>query len=245
MTENEGTVIEGHVSVRSRQSDPEERESTRDMRAKQQEKEETGSCASNEQILHQASFKLANSSQQFMLAPRETITRPQFSLASYAYPINSHFLVSIADTYRSIEMEDGSHWEVSPFDSHMLGNWRRELSLGIAVPLVITPNYCWLSSYDYYITNQSNNSFVKANLYVGPVAFGPLSHWIVNIDPFGGHVYLENQMVWCINPQDSSVLKNWAVNDHVIFGVYGSWFSSYDHILINVNMDNHVRAKQY
>jgi hypothetical protein len=137
-------------------------------------------------------------------------------------------------------MEDGSHWEVSAFDSYVLTHWRREDSL------VITPNYNWLCSYDYYITNKSNNNtFVKANLYIGPLAFGPFSHWIVDIDYFGGHVYLENQMVWCVDPQDTPILKSWAINDHIIFGLYDSWFSSYDHILINVNMDDHVRVKQY
>ncbi len=239
ITENEETVIEGHVSVRSRETDPSKRDLMRDLRARQREEEETENNAPAQQMLRRASFKLANSSQQFMLAPRETIARPQFSLTSYAYPINCHWLTSISDTNRSIEMEDGSHWEVSAFDSYVLRNWRREDSL------VITPNYSWLSSHDYYITNKSNNTYVKANLYVGPIAFGPYSHWIVDIDYFGGHIYLENQMVWCINPQDNYILKDWAVNDHIIFGIYDSWLSSYDHILINVNMDDHVRAKQY
>jgi hypothetical protein len=239
-TEDQEASIEGHVSVGTRKTDPSTQELMRNLRAKEQEEEEeTHNNVSAQQMLRRASFKLANSSQQFMLAPREMMTRPQISLTSLAYPINSHWLTSIADSNRSIEMEDGSHWEVSPFDSYILRNWKREDSL------VITPNYNWLSSYDYYITNKSTNTYVKANLYIGPVAFGPFSHWIVDVDYIGGHVYLENQMVWCINPQDNYVLKDWSVNDHIIFGIYDSWFSSYDHILINVNMDNHIRAKQY
>ena len=79
-------------------------------------------------------------------------------------------------------------------------------------------------------------------MYVGPLAFGPYSHWITDIDYFGGHVYLENQMVWCVNASDNYVLSDWAVNDHVIFGLYDSWLTPYDHILINVNMDDHLHS---
>jgi hypothetical protein len=238
-TENEEALIEGHISVRSREMDPAKRELMQGLRAKQLEDEEKDDNAEVKQTLRRASNKLANSSNQFILAPRETIKHPPFSLTANAFPINSHWLIGIADTNRSLEMEDGSHWEVSASDGYILRNWRREDSL------VITPNYSWLSSYDYYISNKTNGTFVSANLYVGPLAFGPYSHWIVDIDYFGGHVYLENQMVWCVNPQDNYVLKDWAINDHIIFGLYDSWFSSYDHILINVNMDDHVRVKQY
>ena len=184
-----------------------------------------------------------SSSRQFMLAPRETMTRPQFSLVGFPYSVACHGLANILDNGRftEIEMEDGSHWEVSAFDAYILRNWRRHDTL------IISPNYSWCSSYDYFITNKdNNNSYVKANLFGnGPIAFGPHSHWIVSVDRLGGHVYLENQTVWCINPQDSYVLNGWAENDHIIFGLYDAWFSSYDHILINVNMDNHARAKQY
>ncbi|MBS0604239.1 MAG: hypothetical protein JSS60_04285 [Verrucomicrobia bacterium] len=230
--------IDGHVSVRSREMDPAKRERMQNLRAQQRDDEESDGKADAQHALRRARNKMTTSGSQFMLAPRH-MARPQLTLAAYAFPINCHWLTSIADNNRSLELEDGSHWEVSPSDAYILRNWRREDSL------VITPNYSWLSGYDYFITNKSTNSYVKANLYVGPVAFGPYSHWIVDIDYFGGHVFLENQMIWCINPQDSYVLKDWAVNDHVIFGLYDSWFSPYDHILINVNMDDHIRVKQY
>lgn len=180
----------------------------------------------------------ADTENQWMLAsPRTEL--PSFTRVAHSYPINCHWLTSISDNNRSIELEDGSHWEISSSDAYTVRNWRREDSL------VITPNYSWLSSYNYYITNKTTNTWVKANLYVGPLAHGPFSHWIVDIDYHGGHVYLENQMVWCVNPQDFGMLKEWSVNDHIIFGLYDSWFSPFDHILINVDMDNHIRVKQY
>jgi hypothetical protein len=239
IVENEDVFIEGHVSIRSRETDPSKRELMRGLRAQQREEETENTRPETELTLRRASDKFTNSSHPFKLAPRETITRPQLTLTANPFPINCHWLISISDNSRSLEMEDGSHWEVSASDAYLLRSWRREDSL------IITPNYSWLSSYDYYITNKTNNTYIKANLYVGPLAFGPFSHWIIDIDYFGGHVYLENQMVWCVNSQDNYVLKDWAVNDHIIFGLYDSWFSPYDHILINVNMDDHIRVKQY
>jgi hypothetical protein len=230
--------MDGHVSVRSRELDPAKRERMQSLRAKQNEDEETTDQTDAQQNIRKANNEMTFSTGQFMLAPQHIVS-PQLMLASYAFPINSHWLTSIADNSRTIELEDGSHWEVAPSDYWTLNNW------GLNDALVITPNYNFFSSYDYYITNKRTNSFVSANMYVGPLAFGPFSHWIVDVDYFGGHVYLENQMVWCVNPQDSYLLKDWAVNDHIIFGLYNSWFSPFDHILINVNMDNHIRARQY
>ncbi len=236
--ENSEISIDGHVSVRSREMDSNKRQQMQRLRAKQDETEDDNGKTDAQRALRNASNKLASSQSEFMFAPRG-MTNLQIQKAAYSFPINCHWLMSIADTGRSFEIEDGSHWEVSPADAYILRSWRREDSL------VITPNYSWLSSYDYYITNKSSNSYVKANLYVGPTAFGAYSHWIVAIDYLGGHVHLENQMIWCVNPQDSYLLKDWAVNDHIIFGLNDSWFTPFNHILINVNMDNHIRVKQY
>lgn len=235
--ENTEAVIEGHISVGAREADPEKRELMKSRRA-QEEEETAGDKTQAQQILRKASNNYSNATRQFKLAPREMVS-PQFALASYAFPISCHSLVSIGDTFRTIEIEDGSHWEISSSDVYQLSLWNRGHSL------VITPNYSWFSSFDYCITNKNTNTSVLANLYVGPVAFGPFSHWITNIDYFGGHVFLENQMIWCVNPQDGYIMKDWAVNDHIILGTYNSWFTSYDHILINVNMDDYVRVKQY
>jgi len=238
-TTKDESAIESHVTVRSRETDPAKREMMRELRAKEHTEEESNPNEAA-RVLQRTSLKLAeSSSQQFMLAPRAPMSRPQISLASFAYPIDCHRLEGIGETGRTIALEDGSHWEVTAYDAHTLRNWRREDTL------VITPNYSWFNSYDYFITNKNNNTFVRANLYVGPVTYGPFSHWIVGVDKITGHLELENKMVWCINPQDYYVLQDWAPNDHIIIGLYDGWLSPYDHILINVNMDNHVRCKDY
>lgn len=178
------------------------------------------------------------SNAQWMLSPLNEAL-PECRLA-YAYlPVDSHWYTNVATNWGSFEIEDGSRWEISPSDQHILYNWRRDDIL------VITPNSSWFSPYDYYVTNATNNTYVKANLLEGPIAFGPYSHWVVDIDYVGGHIFLDNQMVWCIDPKDGYLLSEWSINDHVIFGANDSLFSKYNFILINVNMEEHLRAKQY
>ena len=235
--------IEGHVPVRSRDMDPVKRELMDRLRAKEAEEAEKRAQAGEQQGVQRASNAVNGSGSQFLFAP-SLMSKPKISLASsygYAFPINCHSLISISDSFRSVEIEDGSFWDISPMDCYVLRNWRRGDSL------CITPNSSWLCPYDYYITNKSDsNSYVRANLSpIGPKEYGPFSHWVVDIDYFGGHVYLENKMIWCVDPQDMYILREWQISDHIIFGKHDSWFSPYDHILINVNMDNFIHVKQY
>ena len=232
------TSVSEHVPVRSREMDPAKRRQIQQRNSEESEGVEAAMRAEDQPTVQRASSQVDAFESPFMLAPCRMLPL-QLTLASIPLPINCHFLVGIADNSRSVELEDGSHWEICPSDAYVLRGWRREDSI------VITPNYNWFASYGYHITNKTANSYVRANMYVGPLAFGPYSHWIVDVDYFGGKVYLENQTVWSVSSQDMHILKDWAVNDHIIFGLYDSWFSHFDHILINVNMDDHLRVRQY
>ncbi len=232
-------TMEEHVSVRSRPLDEEKREIINRQRAIERDQENAQDDLSSPyhpSLYHRANLKTNSNQSQFRFAPRMA-GKLQFQLASY--PTYCHWLLSISDTYKTIEMEDGSHWEIVSADDYILTYWRRNDNL------VITPNYNWFSTGDYYITNKSNNTYVRANLYIGPMKFGQYSHWIISIDHVTGHVTLENGITWCVAAKDANVFKEWEVNDHIILGVYDTWCNSFDHILINVNMDSHVRAKQY
>lgn len=236
--ENPETSLDSHIPVRSREMDPMTRDKVRALRIKEHEEQECMGSEAAQGTVRRANAPLLSSGSRFKLVSQPAASA-SLPAAGYSYSFHCHQLMNIGANGRCIEMEDSSQWEVAASDTYVVGGWRPNDSL------IITPNYSWFSSYDYCITNKSNNTHVKANMYVGPVAFGPYSHWIVDIDYFGGHVYLENQMTWCVNPADSAILSDWAVNDHIIIGFYDTWFSPSDHILINVNMDDHVRAKQY
>jgi len=157
----------------------------------------------------------------------------------YYASVTTHWVNTIAVDGDSIEMEDGSWWKISTSDSYKVLGWR------INDPLVVTPYNTWLSSTSYTITNKNTGSKVKAKLSVGPITYGPNSHWVTSFDPFSGYVCLENNSCWMISSSDLNLLREWALNDTIIMGVNDQWFSSYDFILINVNMNHFVRAKRY
>jgi hypothetical protein len=58
-------------------------------------------------------------------------------------------------------------------------------------------------------------------------------------------VYLSNESCWMVADADMGIFKDWRTNDQIIIGSSNSWFSSYDAILINPQMNNFVRAKTY
>ena len=119
--------------------------------------------------------------------------------------------------------------------------------------IVISPKarWFWGSNYSYVMTNKELGTAIDGNLLLGPVAFGVYSTWIVGIDYNLGQVYLLNgqgeRTVWEISNVDLYLFKDWEVNDTLIMGLNDSWFcwlSSYNHIVVNVNMNHTVRARQ-
>ncbi len=162
----------------------------------------------------------------------------QFASAYSSHP-DSHFLKNIENDNGSLELEDGSQWEVSSFDVRQLRKWSQ------GEKIAITPNYSWFSSYDYYITNKSDGSYVRANLSKEPLKFGPQSHWIVDLDRYGGRIYLENNTIWHVDPKNYPLLKDWITSDHLILGTCDAWASPYDYILINTHGRDYVRVSQY
>jgi len=154
------------------------------------------------------------------------------------YQVNTpHWLISATYDGSIVEIEDGSHWKLAP--NYSVFSWK------VGDPIVVTPNHSCFSEYNYYVVNKFTGSYVAADLIVGPVAFGPYTHWIIGMDYASGHVFLENGTTWTVSINDTFIFNDWAVNDTVIIGSNDSWFSSYDSILINVNMNNFARSKQY
>ena len=116
----------------------------------------------------------------------------------------------------------------------------------VCVGAILTQNTNWFSYYDYKIINKADGSVVYANLSVGPIVEGEYTHWIVAIDYARGEIILEDYSHWKICTADDYVFDEWALNDTVIIGVNSGWYSSTsEFILINVNMNNYIRASQY
>lgn len=168
------------------------------------------------------------------------------STATIASPSLYHW-IDLFPQENIVKTEDGAEWIFDQNDSYIIRTWRPD------DVVVIAPKgkWIWGSNYSYVMTNKDLGASVDVNLFLGPVAHGSLSTWIVGIDQNNGQVYVLNgqqeRSVWEISNVDLYLFKNWEVNDTLIVGVNDSWmwwFSSYNHILINVNMNHYVRARQ-
>ena len=241
--EPEETNQEQHIKVGSRPMDQEKCNKIEEQKLERAYESDSFSLPSSalQNLITRGSFTV-NTQPTFHLAP-STYTNPHCLLANF--PLSCHWLTAKNSDSRCIKIEDGSSWEIAPSDYHVVTSWRSN------DPLFITPITSWFISQHYYIINRTNNSYVKANLVDGPTAFGPFSNWVNGIDLVQGLIFLQNQSVWSVDPNDLYILtdrKNnneWAPNDHIIIILHDNKYSSYDHILINVNMNNQVHVKPY
>jgi hypothetical protein len=158
------------------------------------------------------------------------------------YPASTHCLIGVSALGDSVELEDGSVWKICRYDGYKALSWRSN------DPLTITQNHQWFSSYDYRIVNQNTGETLEAKLFLGPLSFGPHTLYITGIDHVSGDLIVTNgsgeSIDWEISVSDIGLFQNWALGDAVIVGQNSGWDSNSEALLINVNMNNSVRARQ-
>lgn len=162
------------------------------------------------------------------------------------YYSNSHHwlnAVTVLDNNQyTLELEDGSVWKINSYDGVKALNWRAN------DPLTITQNNRWFSKHDYRLINKSNGTSVEANLFLGPIEQGQYSRFIIGVDHNRREIMLSDNTHWEISYLDASIFKDWTLNDYVIIGTNSNtsiWDSGSDALLINVNLNNATRAKQF
>lgn len=158
------------------------------------------------------------------------------------YSSSHHWVVAITvldnDKY-TLELEDGSVWKIHRYDGEKILNWRAN------DPLTLTQNHSWFSSHKYRIINKSNGSTVDANLHLGPIEQGTHTRYIIAIDYDRKEIVLSDNTHHEISYLDHSIFKDWKLSHAVIIGTNSGWDSDSELLLINVNLNNHVRAKQF
>lgn len=165
----------------------------------------------------------------------QTVQYPPFY-----YPSSAHWLSSLSILGDSLEIEDGSFWKIASTDQYKILYWQT------SDPLVVTQNTNWFSYYDYKIINKADGTTVYANLFIGPVIEGEHTHRIIEIDYLREKIILEDYSHWRICSADLYLFEKWALEDTVIIGMNSGWYSSCcEFILINVNMNNFIRASQH
>jgi len=168
------------------------------------------------------------------------------STASTLSPCHYHQISSFPKG-NVIKIDDGSEWIYDKADAQVLRNWKA------GQQIIITPNQQLLlgSHYTYTMTNTEVGDSIQVNIFLGPIAFGYQTSWVVGIDQNVGKIYIINgrgeRSVWEVSNSDMYLVKDWKVNDTIVIGENDSWlwcFSSYKSMLINVNMNHYVRAEQ-
>lgn len=149
---------------------------------------------------------------------------------------DQHWALGIDHDCNILELEDGSQWKIAEADSEELISW------GHGDYVQISPHY-FSSSHEYYITNQDNESYVRANLVNAPHRDSPYAVTITGTS-YRQSFYLSNGSCWKISSSDFLVVRNWCIDDLVIIGTNNEWFSSYTHILINIHTNTFVRVQR-
>ncbi len=176
------------------------------------------------------------STTEFMLAPAKAAT---FLPCSAVRADSIHWLTSSSLYGDVVEIEDGSQWKISANDAYKVLYWHS------GDPVKIIPNTSYFSHFNYYVVNQITGDYARANLFLGPIALGPYTHWIVAMDRTNRQLFLENGTSWYVSSSDDYIFGDWEINDTVIIGANPTWFTYYDSILINVNMNNFARSYKF
>ncbi len=154
-------------------------------------------------------------------------------------PSFAHIIVSLSQFGDALEIEDGSIWRINCSDVRHMRSWYYN------DPIIITQNHKWFSDSKYRIINKNDGTSVAADLYLGPQIGGNCSLQITNIDHYNELLILSDNTHWKISSRDHNLFPEWTIGDYVILGINSGWDSSCPYILINSNMNNFIRARQY
>lgn len=158
---------------------------------------------------------------------------------SVYYPASCHWMMKVSAFGDSLEIEDGSVWEINSKDGSTALKWKMK------DPLTITQNSRWFSKHNYKVVNTTNSQSIEVNLKLGPYENGQYTYYITFMDRRKGEVGLTDGSNWEICKRDVATFRNWREGQAVIIGVNSGWESSYNILLINVNMNEFIRVKQF
>lgn len=164
-------------------------------------------------------------------AYEEKLTSLRFIASS---PEHFHRVSAVAPSSDYIEIEDGSHWRINPSEGYKLAHWK------FNDKVIITANRAPFSRFNYLLSNQTNGYSVSANIHVG--SSGKSAHSLKAVNYQKRQLVLENGAIFDIAYTDMSQFLDWKVGDSVVLATNDCIWSAHEYILINANMNRHVRV---
>jgi hypothetical protein len=157
-----------------------------------------------------------------------------------SYPASSHWVMKILRNENLVQIEDGSCWELDSSDLKKIFYWNKE------IPIVITQNRSWWSRHNYRLIEQTTGESVCVTLKKGPIRDSEYTKLISIIDRNQIALALTNSMSLLVCPDDAKTFEYWYEGQAIIIGNNGGWQNeTYPLLLINVNNNNFVRARQF
>lgn len=161
-------------------------------------------------------------------------------------PVNHYYsrLGSISPEGDCIELHDGSHWSICPFDQNVAMQWRKKRKADEI--FLITVNHSPLTSSEYPFClskkQESGVSSMAVSLFLAPIPDGSFTHWVEKID--NNVVTLADGSSWKVNFVDALHLNLWKKADLVLIGVDDAWWTQTENILINVRLGVYARVNK-
>lgn len=161
--------------------------------------------------------------------------------------LDCHWLEEKTQDGKSIAFEDDSIWHVEPRSRPRMEKWTK------GDQLKIYPNLDSFSgtSYPYCIENSDKRTHpICATLKLGPHKSNQNAMWIQKIDLKELRINLQTgkgrTIEWLVEEKDREMFANWKTFQGIVIGqnkgTLSWWFSSYEHILINVNRGEWLRV---
>lgn len=167
----------------------------------------------------------------------EVITNGAYYYTSH--PDAYHHAINVSADGSTLEMEDGSIWDIKWSDRNKALDWRSQHAI------VLTPNHSWFSSYNFKFINLDTNEAVRANMILTPVLNNIKTHWIELIDYSARQILLEDGSIWQMSWFDQSVVNKFVQYDVVIIGTNDGWWrGSNPNILMVVKSQQYARGKR-
>ena len=152
--------------------------------------------------------------------------------------VSTHKITTVAEEEKTIELSDGSLWNVSLFDRYKVKNWSSNHRI------LLTQNPRWFSKSIYRLINQDTGSTVDVSLVDGPWIDAANSLKIKNLDLSAQKIELSDGTFLEICDSDQNFLSTWKIDDFIILGFNSGSEKHHETLVLNVRANNHTQAKK-